>query len=111
MNNNKGLHLAESDWQQMCDNPHVFRLCSVSTVDNQDTTARVPQRRRLDVRRKPSGGCTELHRLLDQLRNGDLVRKLNRLSRSLKDLSQITEKIESADAAIVPGNITNRGSF
>ncbi len=42
----------------------------------------------------------ELHRLLDQLREGDtlVVWKLDRLSRSLKDLLHILEKIEAAGA-------------
>lgn len=42
----------------------------------------------------------ELHRLLDQLRPGDVVVvwKLDRLSRSLKDLLSIMEKIDAAKA-------------
>jgi DNA invertase Pin-like site-specific DNA recombinase len=42
----------------------------------------------------------ELHRLLDQLRNGDtlVVWKLERLSRSLKDLLMVLEKIEASGA-------------
>ncbi|MCP4503532.1 MAG: recombinase family protein [Deltaproteobacteria bacterium] len=42
----------------------------------------------------------ELHRLLDQLREGDVlvVWKLDRLSRSLKDLLFILEKVEKAGA-------------
>src|ERR1700722_13220797 len=42
----------------------------------------------------------ELHRLLDHLRDGDalVVWKLDRLSRSLKDLLHILEKIDSAGA-------------
>lgn len=42
----------------------------------------------------------ELHRMLDQLRTGDVVVvwKLDRLSRSLKDLLSIMEKIDSAGA-------------
>jgi DNA invertase Pin-like site-specific DNA recombinase len=42
----------------------------------------------------------ELHRMLDQLRKGDdvVVWKLDRLSRSLKDLLLILEKIEKAGA-------------
>jgi len=42
----------------------------------------------------------ELHRLLDQLRAGDVVVvwKLDRLSRSLKDLLLILERIEKAGA-------------
>jgi DNA invertase Pin-like site-specific DNA recombinase len=43
----------------------------------------------------------ELHRLLDQLREGDTVTvwKLDRLSRSLKDLIAILERIEQAGAS------------
>lgn len=42
----------------------------------------------------------ELHRMLDQLRDGDVVVvwKLDRLSRSLKDLLSIMEKIDAAGA-------------
>ncbi|MEM9059033.1 MAG: recombinase family protein [Pseudomonadota bacterium] len=42
----------------------------------------------------------ELHRMLDQLRDGDVVVvwKLDRLSRSLKDLLGIMEKIDAAGA-------------
>ena len=42
----------------------------------------------------------ELHRLLDQLRDGDVVVvwKLDRLSRSLKDLLSIMDRIGRADA-------------
>lgn len=42
----------------------------------------------------------QLHRLLDQLRHGDVVCvwKLDRLSRSLKDLLRILERIEEAGA-------------
>jgi DNA invertase Pin-like site-specific DNA recombinase len=50
-----------------------------------------------------SGGCWDrpaLHRLLDQLRPEDVVVvwKLDRLSRSLKDLLHIIERIEQAGA-------------
>src|SRR4051794_24062847 len=52
---------------------------------------------------KASGGRwdrPELHRLLDQLRAGDtlVVWKLDRLSRSLKDLLHILEKVEARGA-------------
>ena len=52
---------------------------------------------------KASGGRwnrPELHRLLDHLRDGDVVVvwKLDRLSRSLKDLLHIMEKIGEAGA-------------
>jgi DNA invertase Pin-like site-specific DNA recombinase len=45
-------------------------------------------------------GSTELHRLLDHLREGDtvVVWKLDRLSRSLKDVLYIMERIGSAGA-------------
>jgi DNA invertase Pin-like site-specific DNA recombinase len=41
-----------------------------------------------------------LHRMLDQLRKGDKIVgwKLDRLSRSLKDVSHLMERIEAADA-------------
>lgn len=52
---------------------------------------------------RASGGRwdrTELHRMLDQLRPGDVVAvyKLDRLSRSLKDLLLILERLEKAGA-------------
>lgn len=42
----------------------------------------------------------ELHRMLDQLREGDVVVvwKLDRLSRSLKDLLHLLDRIEAAEA-------------
>jgi DNA invertase Pin-like site-specific DNA recombinase len=42
----------------------------------------------------------QLHRMLDQLRKGDTIVgwKLDRLSRSLKDVPQLMERIEAADA-------------
>src|SRR4051794_40995941 len=55
---------------------------------------------------KASGGRwdrPELHRLLDQLRAGDtlVVWKLDRLSRSLKDLLHILERVEERRAMLV----------
>ncbi len=52
-------------------------------------------------REKASGGRwdrPELHRLLDQLRKGDVlvVWKLDRLSRSLRDVLTIMERLEDA---------------
>src|SRR3954470_23998254 len=46
------------------------------------------------------GNRPELHRLLDQLRDGDtlVVWKLDRLSRSLKDLLHILERVEAVGA-------------
>ena len=42
----------------------------------------------------------ELHRLLDQLRKGDvlIVARLDQLSRSLRDVLAIMEKIQEAEA-------------
>ncbi len=77
------------------------------STDEQDASA---QRRALQAARcekifeeKASSGRwerAELHRLLDQLREGDIlvVWKLDRLSRSLKDLLHLMEKVEAAGA-------------
>jgi DNA invertase Pin-like site-specific DNA recombinase len=79
----------------------------ISKADDQDTAAQVDALRAAGCRRvfeeKASGGRwdrPELHRLLDQLREGDIVVvwKLDRLSRSLKDLLHLLERIESAGA-------------
>src|SRR3954453_10628856 len=68
--------------------------------DTQDTAAQVSALKSAGCKRvfedKASGGRwdrPELHRLLDQLRAGDtlVVWKLDRLSRSLKDLLHILE--------------------
>lgn len=78
----------------------------VSTND-QDTSLQEVALRQAGCERiyteKASGGRwdrPELHRALEQLRPGDvlLVWKLDRLSRSLKDLLQIIERIEKAGA-------------
>jgi DNA invertase Pin-like site-specific DNA recombinase len=80
----------------------------VSKTDGQETAGQVDALRRAGCGRvfeeKASGGRwdrPELHRLLDQLRPGDtlVVWKLDRLSRSLKDLLALMEKIEQAGAA------------
>ena len=84
----------------------------VSRGDDQSTA---PQRRALaqaGVERffeeTASGGRwdrPELHRLLDQLRAEDVVVvwKMDRLSRSLKDLLAVLERIEMAGPASGPG--------
>ena len=78
----------------------------VSTQD-QDTTAQIAALRaagcELVFQEKASGGRwdrPELHRLLGQLRKGDVlvVWKLDRLSRSLKDVLSLMEKIAQAGA-------------
>ena len=78
----------------------------VSKADDQDTAAQVSALKAAGCTRiyeeKASGGRwdrPELHRVLDHLREGDvLVWKLDRLSRSLKDLLHILEKTEAAGA-------------
>lgn len=78
----------------------------VSTQD-QDTQAQISALKaagcEIVFQEKASGGRwdrPELHRLLSQLRKGDVVVvwKLDRLSRSLKDLLLTLEKIEEAGA-------------
>jgi DNA invertase Pin-like site-specific DNA recombinase len=78
----------------------------VSTQD-QDTDAQIAALKssgcELIFQEKASGGRwdrPELHRLLGQLRKGDVlvVWKLDRLSRSLKDVLLLMEKVEQADA-------------
>jgi DNA invertase Pin-like site-specific DNA recombinase len=80
----------------------------ISKADDQDTAAQVDALKAAGCRRvfeeKASGGRwdrPELHRLLDQLREGDIVMvwKLDRLSRSLKDLLHILEQVEAAGAS------------
>lgn len=79
----------------------------VSTTD-QDTTAQIDALKsagcELIFEEKASGGRwerPELHRLLGQLRKGDtfVVWKLDRLSRSLKDVISLMEKIQLAGAS------------
>lgn len=79
----------------------------VSTRD-QDTGAQLDALRAAGCERifeETAGGGRwdrpELHRLLDQLRPGDVltVYKLDRLSRSLKDLLTLLERLERAGAA------------
>jgi len=78
----------------------------VSTQD-QDTDAQIAALKisgcELIFQEKASGGRwdrPELHRLLGQLRKGDVlvVWKLDRLSRSLKDVLLLIEKVEQAGA-------------
>ena len=85
----------------------LFGYARVSKGDNQDPRAQVAALRAAGVERLytdyASGGRwdrPELHRLLDQLRPGDVVVvwKLDRLSRSLKDLLHIMDRIAHAEA-------------
>jgi DNA invertase Pin-like site-specific DNA recombinase len=85
----------------------ILGYARVSKGDDQSTAA---QRRALAeagcgrvFEEAASGGRwerPELHRMLDQLRPGDVVMvwKLDRLSRSLKDLLHLLEKIDAAGA-------------
>ncbi len=79
----------------------------VSKADDQDTAAQVSALKAAGCTRvyeeKASGGRwhrPQLHHMLDQLREGDVivVWKLDRLSRSLKDLLHILETIDAAAA-------------
>lgn len=79
----------------------------VSKTEEQDTAAQIHALTQSGCERifeeAASGGRwdrPEMHRLLDQLRQGDVVVvwKLDRLSRSLKDLLLILERIEAAGA-------------
>jgi DNA invertase Pin-like site-specific DNA recombinase len=79
----------------------------VSKADQQDTRAQIKELKEAGCKsiyeENASGGRwdrPELHRALDQLREGDVlvVWKLDRLSRSLKDLLHILDKINNAGA-------------
>lgn len=79
----------------------------VSRAEDQDPAAQVAGLRAAGCERvfeeRASGGRwdrPELHRLLEQLRPGDVlvVWKLDRLSRSLKDLLHILERVDAAGA-------------
>jgi DNA invertase Pin-like site-specific DNA recombinase len=85
----------------------VIGYARVSKVDKQDSRAQVKALKEAGCRRifqeSASGGRwdrPELQRALDHLRRGDVlvVWKLDRLSRSLKDLLHILEKIAEAKA-------------
>lgn len=86
-----------------------FGYARISTQD-QDTQAQVAALKSAECdstfEEQSSGGRWDrpkLHLLLDQLRTGDtvVVWKLDRLSRSLKDLLTILERIESAGATFL----------
>jgi DNA invertase Pin-like site-specific DNA recombinase len=88
-------------------NNMLIGYARVSKIDQQDTRAQVKALKEAGCRRifeeHASGGRWErpqLHRALDQLRENDVlvVWKLDRLSRSLKDLLHILEQIAKANA-------------
>ena len=79
----------------------------VSKADDQNTAAQVKALCHVGCKRifeeKASGGRwdrPQLHKALEQLREGDVlvVWKLDRLSRSLKDLLHIMERVRDAGA-------------
>ena len=79
----------------------------VSRQEDQDTIAQVQALKKVGVKRlyeeTASGGRwdrPELHKMLEQLRKDDIVVvwKLDRLSRSLKDLLHIMDKIDTTGA-------------
>lgn len=79
----------------------------VSKLGDQDTLTQIKALKAVGVKKlyeeKASGGRwdrPQLHRMLDHLRKGDvvIVWKLDRLSRSLKDLLHIMEKIQEVGA-------------
>ncbi|MCP4405383.1 MAG: recombinase family protein [bacterium] len=85
----------------------IIGYARVSKADRQDTTAQITalETAKADkiYQETASGGRwdrPQLHRALDQLRKDDvlIVWKLDRLSRSLKDLLHIMERIESKEA-------------
>ena len=85
----------------------LLGFARVSKADDQDTGAQVKALRQAGCKRifeeNASGGRwhrPELHRALGQLREGDVlvVWKLDRLSRSLKDLLHILEQVHATGA-------------
>ena len=85
----------------------MFIGCARVSTNEQDTAAQVNALKTAKCERiyreKASGGRwerPELHRLLDQLRKGDVlvVWKLDRLSRSLRDVLTIMERLAEAKA-------------
>jgi DNA invertase Pin-like site-specific DNA recombinase len=97
--------LNENEWRE------VFAVMKLGyarvSISKQDTAAQVSALKSAGCekifREKASGGRwdrPELHRLLDQLRKDDVlvVWRLDRLSRSLRDVLMIMERIKEAEA-------------
>jgi DNA invertase Pin-like site-specific DNA recombinase len=95
------------DWQQEKATNMLLGYARISKSESQETAS--------PIRALKDAGCTkvfeeaasggrwerpELHKMLDQLRSGDtlVVWKLDRLSRSLKDLLTILEKVDATGA-------------
>jgi DNA invertase Pin-like site-specific DNA recombinase len=95
------------DWQS--ERAMLLGYARVSKSDAQETAPQIRALKEVGSKKlfeeAASGGRwdrPELHRLLDQLRAGDtlVVWKLDRLSRSLKDLLTILERIDLAGAKL-----------
>ena len=87
--------------------PHLIGYARVSKGDDQSNALQLKALKAAGCKRvfeeSASGGRwdrPELHRMLDQLREDDIVVvwKLDRLSRSLKDLLLILDKIDNLGA-------------
>ena len=92
----------------MASKQHLIGYARVSKGDDQSSALQLKALRASGCKRvfeeSASGGRwdrPELHRMLDQLREDDIVVvwKLDRLSRSLKDLLFILDKIDNLGAA------------
>jgi DNA invertase Pin-like site-specific DNA recombinase len=88
-------------------NNMLIGYARVSKIDKQDTRAQVKALKEAGCKRifeeSASGGRwdrPQLHRALDQVREGDVlvVWKLDRLSRSLKDMLHILERLTEVGA-------------
>ncbi len=88
----------------------IFAYSRISKGDDQNAALQLQAFKKAEVDKvfieSASGGRwdrPQLHKLLDQLRKGDrvMVWKLDRLSRSLKDLLVIMERIDQAGAGFI----------
>lgn len=95
------------EWRYIC--AMLIGYARVST-DDQDTTVQVAALKSAGCERifreKASGGRwdrPEMHKLLDQLRKSDVlvVWKLDRLSRSLRDVLNVMERLNEAEAGFL----------
>jgi DNA invertase Pin-like site-specific DNA recombinase len=99
--------LVNSNGNRFSQHTMLIGYARVSKIDQQDTRAQVKALKEAGCKRiyeeSASGGRwdrPQLHRALDQVRDGDVlvVWKLDRLSRSLKDLLHILEKLTEVGA-------------
>jgi DNA invertase Pin-like site-specific DNA recombinase len=91
----------------MASKPHLIGYARISKGDDQSNALQLKALKAVGCKRVFEEAASrgrwdrpELHRMLDQVREGDviIVWKLDRLSRSLKDLLLILEKIDKAEA-------------